>query len=140
MFCALLVVSGLVVGENLEVLFQPQASCMFLSAFTSVQLFRSVSMILSPHASIFHLFPLTPPPPSFSCAPQPPPCRQTQCQHDVGLAQCVRPMGKKKSLNMQKGPFNPHLYIKKNLFFVAQHYQLNRLVLEMKKRSVALHT
>lgn len=66
-----------------------------LSSFTSVQLCRSVFMILPLHASIFHLFPLTPPPPPLSYAPQPPPCQQTQCQHDVGLAQCVGLMGKK---------------------------------------------
>lgn len=42
-----------------------------LSGFTSVQLFGSIFMILSPHASIFHLFPLTPPPPSFHTLPLP---------------------------------------------------------------------
>lgn len=77
-------------------LFQASGLLHVLSGFTSVQLFGSIFMIRSPHASIFHLFPLAPPPPSFHTLPQPPPCRRTQCQHDVGLAQCVGLMGKER--------------------------------------------
>lgn len=77
-----------------------------------------------------HLPPLSSRPSAslLSYAPQPPPCRQTQCQHDVGLAQCVGLMGKEKSLNMQKELFNPHFF---DSFCVVQHYQLNLLILEI---------
>lgn len=134
-----MVVPGLIEGVGLEAVISASGLLHVVSGFTSVQLFGSIFMIPPPHASIFHLFPLSPPPPSFH-APSLPPCRQTQCQHDVGLAQCVGLMGKEKSLNMQKGLFNPHFF---NSFFVVQHNQLNPLVLEMSlshqnKKEIAL--
>lgn len=75
-----------------------------------------------------HLPPLSSHPSASLLSYAPPPCWQTQCQHDVGLAQCVGLMGKEKSLNMQKGLFNPHFF---DSFFVVQHYQLNPLILGM---------
>lgn len=67
-FFALLVVSGLIEG-GLEAVISASGLLHVLSGFTSVQLFGSIFMILSPHSSIFHLFPLTPPPPSFHMLP-----------------------------------------------------------------------
>lgn len=120
-FFALLVVSGLNEGGTKGVGLPAPFPWFYLCTAVWLHLHDSVSPRI-------HLPPLSSHPSASLLSYASPPRRQTQCQHDVGLAQCVGLMGKEKPLNMQKGLFNPHFF---DSFLVVQHYQLNLLILEI---------